>query len=71
VTIGNKFADEKPRRMAAIIVQRSTNEVGGNKRKRKPKTAPTKAAQKKAAPKKVAPKKESVSKQNVPKKKLK
>ena len=72
----NNFADDKPRRMAAIIAQRSTNEVGANKRKRQTKTAPKKAAPKKAAPrkadpKKIPPKKENVPKQNVPRKKFK
>ena len=71
VTLANKFADDKLRRMAAIIARRSTNEVDANKRKREPKTAPKKAAPKKANPKKVPPKKESVPKKNVPKKKFK
>lgn len=71
VTLAHKFADDKPRRMAAIIAQRSTNEVGGNKRKRDLKTAPKKVAPKKAIPKKVPPKKQNVPKQNVPRKKFK
>ena len=75
MTLANKFADDKPIRMDAIIAQRSTNEVGANKRKRQTKTAPKKAAPKKAAPrkadpKKIPPKKENVPKPNVPKMKL-
>ena len=53
--LANKFADGRPRRMAAIIAQRSTNEVGGIKRKRESKTAPIKTAPKKVSPKKVSP----------------
>ena len=65
MTLANKFADDKPKIMVAIIAQRSTNEVGANKRKTETKTAP-----KKAVPRKIPPKRENVPKQNVPKKKL-